>query len=291
MKVDFHCHTTASDGGLTPHEIIDLAIKYEVTTMAITDHDTTAGYEDALDYANQNGIQLITGVEASCQWNGHTIHIVGLDFDLTNDDLQNGLAQIRSMREQRARAILSKMNDKPHIKIENLDNKLWDLVGEGVVGRGHFAQLLQQEGLVKNAQQAFERYLKKGKAAYVASEWPELEAVVQWITQANGIAVIAHPGIYKFTSNKLNRLITDFKAAGGQAIEVVNQPRHSSDITGMAQRAVTHQLYASMGSDFHRLEHTWRGLGWLAPMPSNVEPVWQLFKEPLKDSEYSVTKP
>lgn len=291
MKVDFHCHTTASDGGLTPHEIIDLAIKYEVTTLAITDHDTTAGYENALDYAHKNDIQLITGVEASCEWNGHTIHIVGLDFDLTNAELQNGLTQIRGLREQRAQAMLAKMSDKPHIKIENLHDKLWDVVGDGVVGRGHFAQLLQQEGLVKNAQQAFERYLKKGKVGYVASEWPELATVVNWITQAGGVAVIAHPGIYKFTSNKLNRLITDFKAAGGQAIEVVNQPRHSANITGMAQRALTHGLYASMGSDFHRLEHSWRGLGWLAPMPQNVQPVWQLFKEPLKDSEYSVTKP
>ena len=157
-------------------------------------------------------------------------------------------------------------------------------VGDGVVGRGHFAQVLQHEGLVKNSQQAFERYLKKGKAAYVASEWPELEKVVKWITEAEGVAVIAHPAIYKFTSNKLNRLIHDFKGCGGQAIEVVNQPRHCANITGMAQRAVTHDLYASMGSDFHRPEHTWRGLGWLAPMPQNVKPVWELFKQPLNQS-------
>lgn len=281
MKVDFHCHTTASDGGLSPHEIIDLACKYEVSVLAITDHDTTSGYEQALEYAQKNSIRLITGVEASCQWNGHTIHIVGLDFDLDNTPLQEGLALIRNMREQRAHSILAKMNEKSHIKIENLNDKLWDIVGHGVVGRAHFAQLLQQEGLVKNTQQAFERYLKKGKSAYVPSEWPELETVVNWITEANGVAIIAHPGIYKFTSNKLNRLIHDFKNAGGQGIEVVNQPRHSAEITGMAQRAVTHDLYASMGSDFHRLEHTWRGLGWLAPMPQSVKPVWELFKEPI----------
>ncbi|MDX1353407.1 MAG: PHP domain-containing protein [Thiomicrorhabdus sp.] len=282
MKVDFHCHTTVSDGGLSPHEIIDLAVKHEVTTLAVTDHDTTAGYEQALSYADKIGVQLISGVEVSCQWNGHTIHIVGLDFDVQNPQLQQGLMSIREMREQRAQAIIAKLTDKPHIKIDNINEKLWKIVNGGVVGRGHFAQLLQQEGLVKNSQQAFDRYLKKGKAAYVASEWPELNEVVKWITQAGGIAVIAHPAIYKFTSNKLNRMIDDFKNAGGQAIEVVNQPRHSADITGMAQRAVTHDLYASMGSDFHRLEHNWRGLGWLAPMPQNVKPVWALFKQPLK---------
>jgi len=284
MKVDFHCHTTASDGSLSPIEIIDLALKHEVTTLAITDHDTTAGYEQALDYATENGVQLITGVEASCDWNGHTIHIVGLDFDLENPVLQAGLNTIRELRTQRANSMIEKLSDKPQIKIENLEDKLWDLVGEGVVGRGHFSQLLQQEGLVKNGQQAFDRYLKKGKVGHVGCQWPELKKVVNWITQANGIAVIAHPTIYKFTSNKLNKLINDFKEAGGQAIEVVNQPRHCADINGMAQRTVKNELYASMGSDFHRPEHSWRGLGWLAPMPQIVTPVWELFREPLQQA-------
>ncbi|WP_029407566.1 PHP domain-containing protein [Thiomicrorhabdus sp. Milos-T2] len=278
MKVDFHCHTTASDGSLSPKEIIDLALKHEVTTLAITDHDTTSGYEQALDYANKNNIQLITGVEASCTWNGHTIHIVGLDFDLNNQVLQNGLTSIRELRHERANSMIEKLASKPHIKIENLEDKLWNLVGEGVVGRGHFSQLLQQEGLVKTGQQAFDRYLKKGKPGHVGVTWPDLAEVVDWINQANGIAVIAHPGIYKFTSNKLNRLITDFKEAGGQAMEVVNQPRHCADINGMAERALRNELYASLGSDFHRPEHSWRGLGWLAPMPQTVKPVWELFR-------------
>lgn len=283
MKVDFHCHTTASDGGLTPLQIIDLAVKYEVTTMAITDHDTTSGYESALEYSVQQGVELITGVEASCSWNGHTIHIVGLDFDVDNAVLQSGLESIRAMRRDRAQAMLEKLENKSKLNIEDLQSKIESLVGDGVIGRGHFAQLLQQEGLVKNSQQAFDRYLKKGRVGFVASQWPELTDVVDWIIQAGGVAVIAHPAIYKFTSSKLNRLIDDFKAAGGQAIEVVNQPRQSADITGMAQRALRHELYASMGSDFHRLEHTWRGLGWLAPMPKNLKPVWELFKKPIKE--------
>lgn len=284
MKVDFHCHTTASDGGLTPFEIIDLAVKYEVEAMAITDHDTTAGFELVQEYAAQNQVHLISGVEASCDWNGHTIHIVGLDFDPLNPELQSGLEKIRSSRIDRAQQIISRMSDKPHIKIDEFEDKLWNIVGDGVVGRGHFAELLKQEGLVKNSQQAFDRYLKKGKVGYVSSEWPPLETVVSWIINAGGVAVIAHPGIYKFTSNKLNRLITDFKEAGGQAIEVVNQPRHGADIVGMADRAEKHDLYASLGSDFHRLEHTWRGLGWLAPLPQKVKPVWDLFNKPLQQA-------
>lgn len=281
MKVDFHCHTTASDGGLSPTKLIDLAVEHNITTLAITDHDTTTGFEAVQTYAKDNNIQLIAGVEASCDWNGHTIHIVGLDFDHNNPVLQDGLKGVRQARVDRANSMLSKLEGLSHLQIDNLADKLWQIVGDGVVGRGHFAELLKQENVVKNAQQAFDKYLKKGKQAFVPQTWPPLEEVVSWINQAGGVAVIAHPAIYKFTSRKLNRLITDFKAAGGQAIEVVNQPRHGAEIIGMAERANNHELYASMGSDFHRPEHTWRGLGWLAPMPQNVKPVWQLFKQPL----------
>jgi len=112
----------------------------------------------------------------------------------------------------------------------------------------------------------------------------DLKLVVNWITQANGSAVITHPTIYKFTSNKLNKLINDFKAAGGKAIEVVNQPKHCTDINGMAQRTVKNEIYASMGSDFHRPEQSWRELGWLAPMPQTVTTVWDIFREPLQQA-------
>ena len=285
MKVDFHCHTTASDGGLNPLEIIDLAVKYKVDCLAITDHDTTAGYESALLYAEQQGVQLIAGVEASCSWRGHTIHIVGLDFDVTHQGFQKGLSEIRDMRWDRANQIIEKLEQRHNFNLTNLGDKIRQRVGPGIVGRGHFAQLLIEEGLVSNAPQAFDKYLKRGRVGYVKSDWPALETVVGWITAAGGVAIIAHPKVYKFTSRKLNMLIVDFKLAGGQGIEVVNQPRASSEIIGMADRANAHGLHASLGSDFHRPEHTWRGLGWLAPLPEKAKPIWALFKTPLKGLE------
>lgn len=281
MKVDFHCHTTASDGSLNPSELIDLAVQYEVETLAITDHDTTSGYSQALEYATKKGIRLIPGVEASCDWQGHTIHIVGLDFDPDNEELQKGLELIRALRQKRADAMIDKLAARPNFQKLDLADLLEQQVGEGVVGRGHFAQLLIEQNYVKNSQQAFDKYLKKGRVGYVKSEWPDLADVVNWIKQANGIAVIAHPGIYKFTSRKLNRLIEDFITAGGQGIEVVNHPRPSSDMMGMAERAKRYDLLASIGSDFHRPEHSWRGLGWLAPLPEHCTPVWEHFKKPL----------
>ena len=275
MKADFHCHTNASDGSLSPEALIDRAKQYEITDLAITDHDTTKGYESVLSYAKQQGIHLISGTEISCQWQGKTIHIVGLNFDVHNSVLQGGLLWNRILRWQRAFQMISKLQKK---NIQQVFEDLMPMVKTSMVGRGHFAQLLLQRGIVSSQQQAFDRYLTKGRPAYASVDWPELSEVVGWITQAGGIAVIAHPHIYKMTSKKLNQMIVEFKAAGGQAIEVVNQPSVCSELTGMADRAVRYDLYASLGSDFHRPEQTWRGLGWLAPMPAKCKPVWSLWQ-------------
>ena len=287
MKVDFHCHTRASDGALTPEQLIDRACDYKVTSMAITDHDTTAGYQQVKEYATERGIQLYSGAEISCHWQGHTIHLVALDFDVDNQGLQNGLASIRGLRWERAQQILTKLSNRPNFQNHDLEQLLHQQVGEGVVGRGHFAQMLIELEYVKNTQQAFDKYLKQGRVAYVPSEWPELPEVVKLINQAGGVAVIAHPSVYKFTNRKLNKMIEDFKNAGGQGIEVVNAPQTTSESLGMAERANRYELFASMGSDFHRPEHSWRGLGWLAELPAACTPVWQAFKTPLQ----SVNKP
>lgn len=277
MKVDFHCHTTASDGTLRPHQVIDLATEHQVEVLAITDHDTTAGYEAVKDYAEASNIQLITGCEISCLWEGHTIHIVALNFDVSNQTLQAGLHEIRKLRELRSQIMLQQLTAKPNAHLQALPEKVKELVGDGIVGRGHFAQAMIELGLVSKAQQAFDRFLKRGRLGYVKAQWPPLEEVVGWIVEAGGIAVIAHPKQYKLSSNKLNLLIEAFKNAGGLAIEVINKPNRDADAIGMAQRANRFGLYASKGSDFHRPEHRWRGLGWLAELPDNCQPVWELF--------------
>lgn len=274
MKVDFHCHTNASDGNLTPKELIDLAKHHEITHLAITDHDTTLGYDSIKEYAAEQNIEFISGTEISCLWQGRTIHIVGLNFDSQNAELQAGLFWNRALRWQRALQISHKLAKH---KVSGVFEELMSQTRTGMVGRVHFADILVNKNIVANQQQAFDRYLTKGKTAYVSAEWPSLEEVVKWITQAGGVAVIAHPHIYKMTSTKLNKMITDFKNAGGQGIEVVNQPRRCSEQIGMAERANRFDLFSSMGSDFHRPEQNWRGLGWLAPMPENCKPVWQLW--------------
>lgn len=274
FKADFHCHTTISDGSLTPEELIELALKQNITHLAVTDHDTTKGYEKCLPFAQDKNIQLISGAEISCQWQGITFHIVGLDMDIENKTLQDGLEYNRQLRIKRAKEI----DEKAKKRFGSLLEKIRPKIKEAMIGRNHFAQELIAQGIVKDQNQAFNKYLKQGRPFYAPVAWPELEEVVKWITGAGGIAVVAHPHIYKITANKLNKMLVDFKQAGGQAIEVVNQPRVCSEQIGMADRAKRHGLYASLGSDFHTLEYTWRGLGWLAPMPEGVDPIWNHLK-------------
>lgn len=279
MKVDFHCHTTASDGTLSPEALIELAKEQGIEALAITDHDTTAGFKEAKPFAEAAGIRLIPGVEISCEWQGLTIHVVALDFDPDNSVLQKGLESIRVMRWERAERISDKLKKK---RIPGALEAVKRAISGEIVGRVHFADFLQKEGIVKDTQQAFDLYLKQGRPAYTKQEWPEMKTIVQWILAAGGIAVIAHPYIYKMTRGKLNRMIQDFVAYGGQAIEVVNQPSVCSEQIGMADRAERYGLWASLGSDFHKPDQSYRNLGWLAPMPEKCVPVWRHFKIPLQ---------
>ncbi len=276
FKADYHCHTTISDGSLTPEQLIDLAMEHDVTHLAITDHDTTGGYEAGLPFAKAKGLQLISGTEISCQWQGHTIHIVGLEMDITNDALQAGLKWNRVLRWQRAFEIDAKASKKFGSLLENI----LPTIKGGMIGRNHFAHEMIARGLVKDQGKAFDKYLKQGRSLYAKVDWPELSEIVQWITGAGGIAVMAHPHVYKMSAHKLNTMLKEFKDAGGEGIEVVNQPRVCSEQLGMADRAKRLGLYASQGSDFHRPEHTWRGLGWLAPMPVGTDPIWNHFTKP-----------
>lgn len=274
LKIDLHCHTTQSDGKLSPLELIDLAKAQNIDVLAITDHDTTSGYEMAKSYAKEQGIVLVPAAEVSCEWQGRVIHVVALDVDVENPLFQAGLEQIRAMRWERAERISAKLEKK---NIFGALESVKTQVSGDIVGRVHFADFLQRRGLVKDTQQAFDRYLKQGRPAYTKQEWPTMEKVVGWIREAGGVAVIAHPGIYKMTSGKLNRMIQDFIEYGGQAMEVVNHPHVNSEQTGMADRAERYGLWASIGSDFHKPEQTYRNLGWLANMPEKCEPVWNHF--------------
>ena len=276
--IDLHCHSTASDGALSPERLVDRAKACGVTHLALTDHDTVAGVCPASSAAEQAGISLITGTELSCLWHTQTIHIVGLDFNLNNPGLQAVLERQNDNRWSRARAIADKLTKT---RVDDLLAKAIRVAGGDVPGRPHFARVLIDEQVVKDSAQAFKRYLGQGKPGDVRTFWPELAEVVQWINNAGGIAVLAHPRKYRLTATRLRALVSDFKRAGGRALEVSTSGQSSGDLGFVAELCRKEKLLGSQGSDFHFPGAPWCELGRIEKMPAGIEPVWHHFQSPL----------
>ena len=276
--IDLHCHSTASDGALAPADLVARASEKGVTHLALTDHDTIEGLAVAREAAAGVGLSLINGIELSCVWRSHTIHIVGLDFDHTDRSFLALLEQQNDNRWQRARLIAEKLSK---LKVDDLLARATAHAGGDVPGRPHFARVLMDEGVVTRMDMAFKRYLGAGKPGDVKACWPELAEVVQWIEAAGGISVLAHPRKYKITATKLRALTTDFIAAGGRGIEVSVSGQSSGDLGFVAELARRQGLLASQGSDFHFPGAAWCELGRIEKMPEGLDPVWHHFRQPV----------
>jgi 3',5'-nucleoside bisphosphate phosphatase len=273
-KYDLHCHSTLSDGTLSPTELVKRAQAQGVTTLSLTDHDTTAGYEEAQAAAKATDINLISGIELSASWQEKTFHVVGLGIDPTYPPLQDATRHLQTVRLQRAEKIADKLDKK---RIPGALEAVLKAAGDSMITRSHFADFLVSQNHVSSHQEAFDRYLAKGKPAYVATVWAELELAINWITQSGGIAVLAHPLRYKLTTKWMNRFLSAFTQAGGQAIEVVTGRCSPDEIRLAASYANIFGLAGSVGSDFHSPGNQWVELGRLAPLPANIKPVWELF--------------
>jgi predicted metal-dependent phosphoesterase TrpH len=271
---DLHCHSTASDGALSPTDLVARAIEQGVDVLALTDHDGTEGIAEAQLAAKGSDLSLLPGVEISVTWGGTTIHIVGLNVDVSHPALQNGLKNMRDQRVERAKEIAKRL-DKAGISGAFEGAKKY--ASEVMMGRVHFAQFLVEHGHAKDIPDVFKRYLVRNKPGYVPGEWTSLSDAVSWITQAGGQAVIAHPARYKITATKLRRLITEFKEAGGTGFEVVSGRQHPEEVKHLAKLAQKFDLLASCGSDFHTPDNDWVELGKLSAMPESCTPVWTVF--------------
>jgi len=269
---DLHSHTTFSDGGLTPQELIFRAIEKDVDVLAITDHDTLDAYKDKPESFGK--IKLVPGIELSTQWQNTGIHVLGLNVDPGSDAIRVGAQCQSDARLARARVIGEKLAKQG---IENAFTGAMELSVGGYIGRPHFAQYIVNIGKVDSIQAAFKKYLGTGKAGDVKQHWAELPQIIQWIRDANGIAVLAHPFKYKLTRTRLKRLLDSFQKAGGQGIEVVSGRQWPYQTQDMAQLCEQRNLLASCGSDFHRPRKHWADLGEIAALPGNVTPVWDRF--------------
>jgi predicted metal-dependent phosphoesterase TrpH len=272
-RVDLHCHTRASDGSLTPAQLCERAVELRIDLLAITDHDTAAGYREARDFlaANPLPLQLLPAAEFSCVWRNINVHIVGLGIDIDSGAAHEAFAFLAQARLQRAQLIGERL-DK--LRMPGTCAGALVLAGESQVGRPHFARYMVERGYVASVNAAFDKYLGAGKPGDIKAVWPSLEQAVGWINAAGGVAVLAHPLKYRLTGTRLRLLVSEFKAVGGGALEVVTG-RQQADWAFLAQLSRQHTLEASQGSDFHGPGLGWGELGAIAPMPAGCSPVWE----------------
>ena len=269
---DLHTHSTASDGTLTPTELVVRAARVGIQVLALTDHDTLNGIAEAQAAAAELGLTLIPGVEISVTWGGRTIHILGLGLDPTASALNAGLLGVREYRDWRAKEIGLRLAAKG---VEGAYAGALALAAdERFVGRTHFARFLVQRGYAATVRDVFNRYLVKGKPGFVTGDWASLEEALGWIRDAGGQAVIAHPARYSLTGFKMRHLIGEFRELGGVGIEVVSGSHSRDEAFLYAQRARDASLLASAGSDYHGPEHPYMELGRLPNLPAGCTPIW-----------------
>lgn len=275
LRVDLHSHTNCSDGALTPQELIERAVNFQIDVLAITDHDTVAGLDSAKQTILDKNIPLtlIDGIEISTEWQGFEIHIVGLNIDTSNAELTELISQQQQRRETRALTMGEKL---AKCGFADVYQQAKALAGAGSITRAHFAKVLLQQGAVGKMQAAFDKYIGKGKRAYVKPNWCSIAEAVATIHAAGGVAVMAHPIRYDLSTKWLRRLIVDFKAAQGNGLEVVLPQMNNEQRKLMLSFCLEYDLHASMGSDFHQPSR-WSDLGRNLTMPEQANPIWQIW--------------
>lgn len=268
MTIDFHCHTTASDGELSPRDLLELAQRCGVTRLSITDHDSVAAYQGLNPLT---GLELIGGVEFSTLWNKTGLHILGLNIDPFCPAMQEAVAFQRNARLGRAEKIAEKL--EKYGVVAPLEGAR-SLASAGNVGRPHFARHMVATGFVKDEKEAFKKYLGSGKSCDIRQCWAEPEQIVAWIRAAGGVAVLAHPAKYNLTRSKLVSFLEAFKGWGGGGLEVVSGIQLPAVTRDLAQLCEQLDLSASWGSDFHRPGQSWAQLGRYSAPPPHLRPVW-----------------
>ena len=272
FNFDLHCHSTISDGVLPPGEIVRRAAANGVSVLALTDHDELAGVAEAAEAARVAGIRFVPGVEISVTWAETTIHVVGLSIDPADAGLAAHLEHLRASRGRRAERIAAEF-DALGVP-GTLTGAYCFAENPKLIGRAHFARFLVECGIARDVASVFRHYLVRGKPGYVPQQWADLAEAVAWIRASGGRAVVAHPGRYKFSGEELRRFLAEFKAAGGEGIEVVTGSHSPDQYVAFARLAREFDFLASRGSDFHGPEESHIDLGQLPSLPADLKPVW-----------------
>lgn len=249
QEVDFHSHTVHSDGTLTPVELVELAGKRGIKALALTDHDTTSGLEEAIKAGQRVGVELIPGIEISVVYDPGTMHILGYFMDHHSPKLQESLRGIQQDRENRNPQIIKKLNEFG-VKI-TLDEVIRES-GRGQVGRPHFARVLVKKKYVKNFDEAFRKYLSKGAPAYVDKRRVTPADGIRMIREAGGMAVLAHPKQLRAKSDEeFDRALDSLVASGLGGIEAYSSCQNESEAKTYKAAGEKRKIFVTGGSDFH----------------------------------------
>ncbi len=275
MYVDLHCHSTASDGMLTPSGLVARAHERGVGVLALTDHDTLDGLPEARVEAERRGIELIDGIELSCTWNGATIHVLGYAFATEAPALQRAIAALHEGRWARSEEIDRRLEAKGMPGCLEGARMVQQERGDSgnAPSRPHFAEFMVRAGFVKDHAQAFQRWLGAGKLGDVKQHWPTLESTLETLRDSGASISLAHPCHYDFTRTKRRKLVAAFVEGGGHALEVSNGPQVDSQVGMLANLAREFGLLATAGSDFHG-PRQWSELGSYRGLPADVTLLW-----------------
>ena len=277
LNADLHCHSVVSDGTLTPEVLATRARGNGVDLWALTDHDEIGGVQRARVAAQAQGMAFLSGVEISVSFASETVHIVGLGFDDSDPRIAQGLAATRGGRDTRAMEMAEQL---AQVGIAGAYEGALKYVGNpALISRTHFARFLVEAGVCKETSEVFRKYLTEGKPGFVPHRWANLGDAVHWITQAGGVAIIAHPARYRLTANEEFALFSEFKEHGGQGVEVVTGSHSVAEYATYAAMAREFGLAASRGSDFHSPDESHTDLGALPLLPGTLTPVWELLAE------------
>ncbi len=277
LNADLHCHSVVSDGTLTPEELAARARANGVELWSLTDHDEIGGQQRAMAAARAHELPYLTGTEVSITFAGQTVHIVGLGFDATDERMKQGLRATRGGRGERAQEMSAGL---AAVGIQGAYEGALKYVGNPeLISRTHFARFLVEAGVCQDTSEVFRRFLTEGKPGFVPHRWATLRDAVSWISDAGGVAVIAHPARYNFTPTEEYALFSEFKTHGGRAVEVVTGSHTAAEYVKYAEMAREFDLAASRGSDFHSPDESHTDLGALPYLPGTLTPVWELLAD------------
>lgn len=277
--IDLHTHSLASDGSMSPAELVRHAKQKGLSAVAITDHDTVEGVKEALEEGKRIGIEVIPGIEISTNYKPE-MHILGYFIDKTEYvNVNKELTAIRKGREDRNKKIISKLNE---LDINITFDEVKKVALGDTIGRPHFARLLMEKGYVKTMQEAFDKYLGKGGLAYFRRAELEPADGIKLIKNAGGIPVLAHPVLLRMSYTELDNLLVELKKYGLAGIEAIYSENTKEETGHLLRLAIKHELLVTGGSDFHG---TYKGRIELGSGRGNLKVPYELL-EKLKEYEH-----